>query len=176
MSSGLRRKKKAARTFCCSCREASDANYFQLWCGRLRPLSITGISTRYYRFTSKQIQKSKFSRDAGHETFDGKPTSNGILDARKDQNSAQLATGSRMTNSLKSSSSGEASAEPKAGGRGVHGNGWLKMGAIAAASAVLGGMAAAWFYRKTLTQLREAENEIPDPESRIIEDETGEDF
>lgn len=51
--------------------------------------------------------------------------------------------------------------------------GWLKVGAIAAASAVLGGMAAAWFYRKTLSRLQEAENEIPDSESRIIEDETG---
>jgi hypothetical protein len=30
--SGLEQK-KTARTFCCSCREASDANYFQLWCG-----------------------------------------------------------------------------------------------------------------------------------------------
>ena len=25
------KQKKTARTFCCSCREASDANYFQVW-------------------------------------------------------------------------------------------------------------------------------------------------
>jgi hypothetical protein len=54
--------------------------------------------------------------------------------------------------------------------------GWLKVGAIAAASAVLGGMAAAWFYRKTLSQLREAENGIPDSVANVTENETEEDF
>ena len=51
---------------------------------------------------------------------------------------------------------------------------WLQVGAIAAASAVLGGLAAAWFYRHTLSKLREAEHDIP--ESRIIEDASPEDF
>ena len=32
---------------------------------------------------------------------------------------------------------------------------WLKLGAVAAASGILGGLAAAWYYRKTLAQLRE---------------------
>ena len=54
--------------------------------------------------------------------------------------------------------------------------GWLKVGAIAAASAVLGGLAAAWFYRKTLSQLREAEERIPDSEFIAIEDGSSEDF
>lgn len=54
--------------------------------------------------------------------------------------------------------------------------GWLKVGAIAAASAVLGGLAAAWFYRKTLSQLREAEERIPDTEFMVIEDDSGEEF
>lgn len=49
-------------------------------------------------------------------------------------------------------------------GRGVAPTGWLKLGAIAAASAVLGGLAAAWFYRNTLSQLREAEDKIPTSE------------
>jgi hypothetical protein len=48
--------------------------------------------------------------------------------------------------------------------------GWLKVGAVAAASAVLGGLAAAWFYRKTLSRLREAEDEIPDFVPEAIED------
>ncbi|MDE3063087.1 MAG: hypothetical protein KGJ51_08515 [Acidobacteriota bacterium] len=41
------------------------------------------------------------------------------------------------------------------------------MAAVAAASAALGGLAAAWFYRKTLTRLREADtNAVPEePES-----------
>jgi len=50
------------------------------------------------------------------------------------------------------------------------------VGAIAAASAVLGGLAASWFYRKTLTRLREASNEIPDSILNITENETEEDF
>ena len=53
---------------------------------------------------------------------------------------------------------------------------WVKVGAIAAASAALGGLAAAWFYRKTLSQLREAGNEIPDSLPNITENETEEDF
>ena len=40
---------------------------------------------------------------------------------------------------------------------------WLRMAAVAAASAALGGLAAAWFYRKTLTRLREADtNAVPE--------------
>jgi hypothetical protein len=82
-----------------------------------------------------------------------------------------------MTTDVKSSSSEEPTPSADAVGRRSPGrNGWVKMGAIAVASAVLGGMAAAWFYRKTLSQLREAENEIPDSESRLTEDESGEDF
>jgi hypothetical protein len=34
---------------------------------------------------------------------------------------------------------------------------WLKVGVVAAASALAGGLAAAFFYRKTLTHLRNAE-------------------
>lgn len=50
------------------------------------------------------------------------------------------------------------------------------MGAVAAASAVLGGLAAAWFYRKTLSQLRDAEEEIASSESDVTEDGKAEDF
>ena len=53
---------------------------------------------------------------------------------------------------------------------------WLRVGTIAAASAVLGGLAAAWFYRKALRQLREAENHIPDSLSKPTADGTEEDF
>jgi hypothetical protein len=35
--------------------------------------------------------------------------------------------------------------------------GWLKVGAVAAASALAGGLAAAWYYRKTLARLQQAE-------------------
>jgi len=34
---------------------------------------------------------------------------------------------------------------------------WLKVGVVAAASGILGGLAAAWYYRKTLAQLQGAE-------------------
>jgi hypothetical protein len=81
-----------------------------------------------------------------------------------------------MTSDVKSSSSGDQGTAPDATRQGSGRNGLVKMGAIAAASALVGGLAAAWFYRKALSQLREAENEIPDSVSRITEDETGEDF
>jgi len=37
--------------------------------------------------------------------------------------------------------------------------GWVRVAAVAAASALAGGLAAAWFYRKTLHRLREAESD-----------------
>lgn len=55
-------------------------------------------------------------------------------------------------------------------------SGWLKVGAIAATSALLGGLAAAWFYRKTLSRLREAEHEIPVSEFGATGDDSPEDF
>ena len=61
-----------------------------------------------------------------------------------------------MTSNVKSASSEETSPRSDSARRNPAPHGWLKVGAIAAASAVLGGMAAAWFYRKTLSQLREA--------------------
>ena len=35
--------------------------------------------------------------------------------------------------------------------------GWLKIGAFAAGSTLAGGLAFAWYYRKTLARLREAQ-------------------
>jgi hypothetical protein len=35
---------------------------------------------------------------------------------------------------------------------------WIKVGAVAAASALAGGLAATWFYRKTLTRLQNSES------------------
>ncbi len=81
-----------------------------------------------------------------------------------------------MTSSLKSSVSTGASPESQTDRRGTAPPGWLKVGAVAAASAIVGGLAAAWFYRKTLSQLREAEDKISNSESRITEDESAEDF
>jgi hypothetical protein len=62
-----------------------------------------------------------------------------------------------MTNPLESESSSESgkdSAEPA---------GWLKVGAVAAGSALVGGLLAAWWYRKTLSKLREAEEDGKNP-------------
>jgi len=49
---------------------------------------------------------------------------------------------------------------------------WLRVGIIAGASALAGGIAAAWWYRKTLTKLREAENHNLQSEFRNLEDDT----
>ena len=54
-------------------------------------------------------------------------------------------------------------------------SGWLKIGVVAAASALAGGLAAAWFYRKTLARLRQAESDPPNSEFNIAEDDPGED-
>jgi hypothetical protein len=81
-----------------------------------------------------------------------------------------------MTSDLESSASTGTDLETKAARREDAPHGWLKVGAVAAASAVLGGLAAAWFYRKTLAQLREAESAIPDPKSGITGDGSAEDF
>lgn len=52
---------------------------------------------------------------------------------------------------------------------------WLKVGVIAAASALAGGMAAAWFYRKTLARLQQAEANTAETEFRMPEDDLDDD-
>jgi hypothetical protein len=59
----LKGKKKAARTF--SVRAGRPVTQTTSGFG----ISITGISTPYYRFTSKQIQKSRFSHNVVNATF-----------------------------------------------------------------------------------------------------------
>jgi len=68
-----------------------------------------------------------------------------------------------MTNPLESKTSSSQAAEPD------QPSGWLKVGAIAAASAVLGVMFAAWWYRNTLIRLRQAKESGPNPEIGISE-------
>lgn len=43
-------------------------------------------------------------------------------------------------------------------------SGWLRLGVLAGVSALAGGVAAAWWYRKTLVKLRQAGEEGPDPD------------
>jgi hypothetical protein len=52
---------------------------------------------------------------------------------------------------------------------------WLKVGIVAASSVLVGGLAVAWFYRKTLAQLRQAESSLPDSDFRGPGDDPGED-
>jgi hypothetical protein len=49
---------------------------------------------------------------------------------------------------------------------------WLRLGAVAAASALAGGLAAAWWHRKTLSKLRQTEGNGSNPNFRIPESET----
>ncbi len=53
---------------------------------------------------------------------------------------------------------------------------WFRMVAVAAASAAAGGLAAAWFYRKTLARLREAEANNPDGAAESRLEDTGEEL
>lgn len=48
---------------------------------------------------------------------------------------------------------------------------WTKVGIAAAASALAGGLAAAWWYRKTLKTLRQTEEIEPNPKFGIYPDE-----
>ena len=52
---------------------------------------------------------------------------------------------------------------------------WMKVGAIAAASALAGGLAAAWFYRNTLKKLRQAESDLDNSDFWIQKDEVDRD-
>jgi hypothetical protein len=45
--------------------------------------------------------------------------------------------------------------------------GWIKVGAVAAASALVGGLAAAWWYRKTLAKLHQAGESTQNSKFRI---------
>ena len=81
-----------------------------------------------------------------------------------------------MATDLKSSPSTRSNSAPGRHDTGIVPKSWLRVGAIAAASALAGGLAAAWFYRKTLSQLREAEERVPDSEFIATEDGSPEDF
>jgi len=52
---------------------------------------------------------------------------------------------------------------------------WLKVGVVASASALAGGLAAAWYYRRTLARLRQTDSHTPHPDFRILDDPGGED-
>jgi hypothetical protein len=69
-----------------------------------------------------------------------------------------------MTNALESASS-ESLQKETAGP-----SNWLRLGLVAAATALAGGLAAAWWYRSTLTKLREAEKDAVNPHFGIPED------
>jgi hypothetical protein len=47
---------------------------------------------------------------------------------------------------------------------------WVKVGLVAVGSALAGGLAAAWWYRKTLARLQEAEKTSDNPHFRILDD------
>ena len=53
---------------------------------------------------------------------------------------------------------------------------WVRVGAVAAGSALAGGIAAAWFYRKTLLRLRQAAAEGKNSDFGIIPAEAEDDF
>lgn len=65
-----------------------------------------------------------------------------------------------MASNLKSA---EYEAEPR---EALEASGWFRVGVWTAASALVGGLAVAWYYRKTLTRLRQAES-LPSAESDI---------
>ncbi len=63
-----------------------------------------------------------------------------------------------MATDFKSDVYSDTQAEP------VRESSWVKIGLVAVASAVLGGMGAAWWYRKTLIRMRQAEETGANPQ------------
>jgi hypothetical protein len=57
-----------------------------------------------------------------------------------------------------------------------HAPGWLKVGIVAAASVLAGGLAAAWWYRKTLKTLRQTEEITINPHFSSETDEGPQDL
>jgi len=70
-----------------------------------------------------------------------------------------------MTNLLESESSSPADVGPSAARR------WVKVGVIAAGSALAAGLAAAWWHRKTLEKLLQANENGTNPQFGIAEDD-----
>jgi len=54
-------------------------------------------------------------------------------------------------------------------------SGWFRLGVIAVASALAGGVAAAWWYRKTLNKLHESGENRENPQFGIFEESAAED-
>lgn len=76
--------------------------------------------------------------------------------------------GRSMTNDLDSMASANSNGA-------LNGAGWLRLGLIAAGSALIGGLAAAWWYRKTLSALQQAAEEVPPYRTNIPGDDNPED-
>ncbi|HWT66617.1 MAG TPA: hypothetical protein VN151_10935 [Terracidiphilus sp.] len=78
-----------------------------------------------------------------------------VVDLQVDTGTSELFAGGAkpMTTDFNSNGSGEIEKAEAAA------TGWLKLGVVAAASGILGGLAAAWYYRKTLAQLREEDHQ-----------------
>jgi hypothetical protein len=75
-----------------------------------------------------------------------------------------------MTNTTESDISGKD--EPQT----AKPEGWLRYGLVAMASVVLGGMATAWWYRKTLIRLRQAEEISPNSHFGISEGDSSDEI
>ena len=75
-----------------------------------------------------------------------------------------------MTSSLESSSSEHTQQAETQSRR------WLEVGVVAAASVLVGGLAVAWWYRKTLSKLHEAGENPENPDFRIFGDDSSDEI
>jgi hypothetical protein len=105
-----------------------------------------------------QIQKSKlFSlSDTPHRFQRAQHLKRSFLRWRTWQRHSEKKLCKDMTNSLESSTSSTSETAGSAS------SGSLKLGIVAAASVLAGGLAAAWWYRKALLQLRQADEKPSD--------------
>jgi len=167
----LAQKRRHERSSC-SCREASDATYFQLRRDRYAA-SITGIYTRYHRLGRKQIQKSKLFLQAEKVIRINPRASNQLaFEGPIMQSALRKEKEARISDDMASSLESEKS--PASNAADGPAPGWLKLGVVAAASVFAGGLAAAWWYRKTLTRLRQAEEKSINTHFGMSEDDSAE--
>ena len=112
-----------------------------------------GINTPYYRFAGKQIQKSKFPVDFFCASRQHRSESNQPM-CPKDHTRTMKVKASPVNSEISVVHASHTARLP----------GWLKLTAIAAASALGGGLAAAFFYRNALKRLQNAESESENPD------------
>src|SRR5579863_10359954 len=136
-------QKKTARTFSCSCREASDANYF-----RVGEAAKPTPQPEYLHHTIDPKECKYRNRDFFILRYSGIPWDYHHISrlcqvqARASQQEHKI--GGLFMASIPESAIYKQSFDPSPSD--TRPRGWFRVGVLAATSALAGGLAAAWYY------------------------------